>query len=211
MSHVGNVGKYMSQNYFVVRVLPCIPVFFVCIFHVYLNVEFLFFPSGQQVVHLWSLSSLFSRKALEKLEKESGCARPETKIGSKCDSKSRFRTFDGTCNNRNNLGASNTVFLRLSPARYFDRDGLNAPIGFPGTPNVPGIAETFKVVKEIIKEQIQSERVNTAFTHALMQFGQFLDHDLDLAPEIENSGKCERVRCDISLLSRWTLLIVKYC
>ena len=174
--------------------------FFIRIFHVHLNVKFLLFPSGQLVVHLWSLRSLFSRNALRKLEKESGCGKP--KIEPKCNFKSRFRTFDGTCNNRKNLklGASNTVFIRLSPARYFDRDGLNAPIGFPGTPNVPGIAETFKVVTKIIKEQIQSERINTAFSHALMQFGQFLDHDLDLAPEIENSGKCERVRYDYVII-----------
>ena len=174
--------------------------FFIRIFHVHLNVKFLLFPSGQLVVHLWSLSSLFSSNALKKLEKESGCGK--TKTESTCDFNSRFRTFDGTCNNIKNrlFGASNTVFIRLSPARYFDRDGQDAPIGFPGTPNVPGIAETFKVVTEIIIKQIQSERVNTAFSHALMQFGQFLDHDLDLAPEIINSGKCERVRYDYVII-----------
>lgn len=162
----------------------------------------LIFPLGQLVVHLWSLKSLFSRHALKKLEKESGCGK--TKSKPTCNLKREFRTFDGTCNNPNKrrLGSANTLFIRLSPARYFDRGELNDPFGFPGTPNIPSLPATFKVVRQIIQVQTQPERANTVFSHALMQFGQFLDHDLDLGPEIENSGKCGRVRYDMSLLSR---------
>ena len=110
----------------------------------------------------------------------------------------KYRTIDGTCNNIDNplFGAAPTVLTRLVPAKYFDREGLNDPIGFPGQFNVPDIPATFEVVRDFISEQFKLEGDNkeTRFSHALMQFGQFLDHDLDLSPEIENSGRCMSTR-----------------
>ena len=117
-----------------------------------------------------------------------------------------YRTIDGTCNNIRNplFGAAPTALTRLVPAKYFDHEGLNDPIGFPGQSNVPDIPATFKVVRDFIAEQVKPERLNTKFTHALMQFGQFLDHDLDLSPEIENSGRCMKTwyLCKILWLHR---------
>ena len=130
---------------------------------------------------------LFSKDALNKLADESMCNKNKRP---RCTSV--YRTIDGSCNNIKNplFGAAPTAFTRLVPAKYFDHEGLNDPIGFPGQSNVPDIPGTFKVVREFIAEQVKAEGRKTTFSHAVMQFAQFLDHDLDLSPEIENSGRC---------------------
>ena len=166
-----------------------------------------FFHSGQ-VVYLWSLKSLFSKDALKKLEIESECAEVNRETKQPCNKNDpiikNFRTINGECNNLHHrkLGASATRFLRIVNGKYFDPDLLNDPIGFPGQSSTLSSMKpvAFNVVAGIIVEQKLAERRNTLSTHALMQFGQFLDHDLDLAPENENSGKCGNVRYDISSL-----------
>ena len=142
----------------------------------------------------WSLNLLFSSGALNRLAVESKCKKDKFL---QCPRKwPEYRTIDGTCNNVKNplFGAASTALTRLVPAKYFDREGQNDPIGFPGQSNVPDIPATCKVVSEFIAEQVKAERLNTKFSHALMQFGQFLDHDLDLSPEIENSERCMNTR-----------------
>ena len=111
-----------------------------------------------------------------------------------------FRTIDGTCNNLKKplLGASGTAFKRLVPPVY--EDGINSLRGtlqaqaklfqnntltriapfVPPSPSVRLISET--VILNVTQDEIP-------FTHILMQWGQFLDHDLDLGPELEE--ECE--------------------
>ncbi len=142
----------------------------------------------------WSLNSLFSRYALRKLADNSGCDKNQFHIRSRCNDK--YRTIDGTCNNIHNplFGSAPTALTRLLPAKYYDAEGLNDPIGFPGQSCVPEIPATFEVVRQFIVEQEKPNRLSTKFSHALMQFGQFLDHDLDLSPEIENCDRCMNTR-----------------
>ena len=105
-----------------------------------------------------------------------------------------FRTIDGTCNNRRNpfLGSSGTAFRRFVPPSY--EDGISSLRGtlqaqeklssigpfLPPHPSPRLISDT------VILNVSQDEMV---FTHLLMQFGQFLDHDLDFGPELEE--ECE--------------------
>ena len=116
-----------------------------------------------------------------------------------------FRSIDGTCNNlfKPLQGASGTAFRRLTPALYEDGRGtlrgtfqaLNFPeeeeaedlpqilkIG----PFVPPSPSARLVSKAIVTNSSENE---TPFTHILMQWGQFLDHDLSLGPELEE--ECE--------------------
>ena len=101
-----------------------------------------------------------------------------------------FRTIDGTCNNLQFplFGASNTDFRRLIAGQYEDgisslRGGLQNRFDFlaagPFTP--PNPSARF-VSNEIVQDRVAEE---LPFTHILMQWGQFLDHDLDLSPELE--------------------------
>lgn len=146
---------------------------------------------GERVLYTWKINSLFSKHALERLARESGCRENKAIY---CDRDAEYRTADGTCNNLYNpyLGASSEALNRLIPARYFDTEGLNDPIGIPGEANVPDIPATFKVVREFIIQQDHPSRRIHFFSHALMQFGQYLDHDMSLSPESESSDNCQK-------------------
>uniref|UniRef100_H3AWY7 Peroxidasin n=1 Tax=Latimeria chalumnae TaxID=7897 RepID=H3AWY7_LATCH len=91
----------------------------------------------------------------------------------------KYRTHDGTCNNLQHAmwGASLTAFERLLKAVY--ENGFNLPRGispirrYNGYPlPLPRLVSTFLIGTETTTPDNQ-------FTHMLMQWGQFLDHDLD--------------------------------
>ncbi|XP_027629631.1 peroxidasin homolog isoform X1 [Tupaia chinensis] len=91
----------------------------------------------------------------------------------------KYRTHDGTCNNLQHpaWGASLTAFERLLKPAY--DNGLNTPRGVDprrlhhGHPlPAPRLVSTVLMGTEAVSP-------DTHFTHMLMQWGQFLDHDLD--------------------------------
>ena len=74
-------------------------------------------------------------------------------------------------------------------------DGLNDPIGFPNQPNAPEIPSPFVVSNRFIRDEVASSASAAEdLTHAVMQMGQFLDHDLDLAVGGEGSTACLSIR-----------------
>ena len=105
-----------------------------------------------------------------------------------------FRTIDGTCNNllKPLIGSSGTAFKRLVPHVYEDginslRGTLQAQSKFPTfSPFLPPNPSARLISETVILNVTQDE---LPFTHILMQWGQFLDHDLDLGPELEE--ECE--------------------
>ncbi|XP_026844579.1 uncharacterized protein LOC6588808 [Drosophila persimilis] len=94
-----------------------------------------------------------------------------------CDANSPFRTLSGRCNNlRNpNWGKSLTTFSRLLPAQY--EDGISAPrvTGVTGTP-LPNP----RTISTTIHPDISN--LHTRYSLMVMQFAQFVDHDLTLTP-----------------------------
>ena len=86
----------------------------------------------------------------------------------------KYRTFDGTCNNLQHSmwGASLTPFKRLLSPVY--ENGFNTPVGWHDTEGRPS-------ARLVSTELVSSKNVSDdeQFTHMLMQWGQFLDHDLD--------------------------------
>lgn len=91
----------------------------------------------------------------------------------------KYRTHDGTCNNLQHpmWGASLTAFERLLKAVY--ENGFNTPRGINSQRQynghvlpMPRLVSTTLIGTEVITPDEQ-------FTHMLMQWGQFLDHDLD--------------------------------
>ena len=106
----------------------------------------------------------------------------------------KYRTSDGTCNNfffpLN--GASGTPFARILPANY--ENGISLPVGhsqqMSGNKFSPPWPSPRKITHEIIKDlKVPGD---DGITHMFMQWGQFLDHDLDIAPIFEE----ERCTCD---------------
>ena len=101
----------------------------------------------------------------------------ETEEHRACDPRNPFRTISGHCNNlrRPDFGRSNTVFARMLPAG--DDDGISGPR-----------------VRSLTGEELPSPRTisttihndishpHNRYTLMVMQFGQFLDHDITLTP-----------------------------
>ena len=146
--------------------------------------------------------SLLRPEEIGEMFEESECAELIKAPSCRFPTVNRFRTINGTCNNLLNpiLGAARTPFARLTPPVYEDgisslRGSLQAMSGkkkdsiinigpfVPPNPSPRQISET--VIFNVTQDELP-------FTHLLMQWGQFLDHDLDLGPELEE--ECEGCR-----------------
>ncbi|XP_043261638.1 uncharacterized protein LOC122402694 [Colletes gigas] len=96
---------------------------------------------------------------------------------SPCDPTTPYRTLSGHCNNLRNpsLGKSLTTFARLLPPVYEDgvsKPRLTAISGIP-LPNP-------RVVSTVIHPDIS--HLSNRYSLMLMQYAQFLDHDLTMTP-----------------------------
>lgn len=107
----------------------------------------------------------------------------------------KYRTIDGTCNNLDYplRGASEVPFIRLLSPDY--EDGIGLPRGWSEQrPSARVISRSIIAAKEVSPSE--------QYTLMLMQVGQFLDHDIDIAPvspsEIvfNNAQPDQLLRCD---------------
>ncbi|KAL5279193.1 DBLOX family protein [Megaselia abdita] len=107
------------------------------------------------------------------VQPNSHCEDPATP----CDPTSPFRTITGYCNNLRNpsWGKSLSTFSRLLPAQY--DDGVSAPrlrsVGGGQLPNP-------RTISTLIHPDISN--LHTRYSLMVMQYAQFLDHDLTLTP-----------------------------
>ncbi|BET01777.1 oxidoreductase activity, acting on peroxide as acceptor [Nesidiocoris tenuis] len=94
-----------------------------------------------------------------------------------CNPRSPYRTFTGHCNNleRPNLGKSMTTFARLLPSVY--EDGISSPrvTSVTGQP-----LPSPRLVSSMIHADISY--LHSRYTLMVMQFAQFVDHDLTFTP-----------------------------
>ena len=117
----------------------------------------------------------------------------------------RFRTIDGTCNNLDFpfLGAADTAVARLIPSQYEDgigslRGGLQnrqspfLPVSPFDAPNPSPRIISQTVIRNVSEDE--------GLSHMLMQWGQFLDHDLSLSPELEDEcpHRVDRENCEFT-------------
>ena len=97
-----------------------------------------------------------------------------------------YRSTDGTCNNLQNprWGSASTAFRRILPPFYEDgissiRGALqNYEVVLPVGPFVPPVPSARVVSTSIVRDRPLDE---TSVSHLVMQFGQFLDHDITRA------------------------------
>ncbi|QQP53020.1 Uncharacterized protein FKW44_005343, partial [Caligus rogercresseyi] len=94
-----------------------------------------------------------------------------------CDQDSRYRTLSGRCNNLHNpeWGSAGSTLTRLLPDAYNDRRSIPRGGRHPSSlPNPRWISQ---------RNHPDNDKPDPRFTHMVMQFGQFIDHDLTLAPK----------------------------
>ena len=106
-----------------------------------------------------------------------------------CDPFARYRTLSGRCNNlgRPEWGSAGATLRRLLPNAYADgrdepRGGRNPRSSLPSARHVSQ------------KNHPDNDVPDTRFTHMVMQFGQFLDHDLTLTPHDGTKQKQQQHR-----------------
>ncbi|XP_043228244.1 peroxidase-like [Amphibalanus amphitrite] len=96
-----------------------------------------------------------------------------------CDSAARYRTADGTCNNLQFSwwGSARSAFVRLLPPDYGDKvDSPRAAADGSALPSARRVSAACLSQPLVVSEL--SERISLM----VMQWGQFLDHDLSHTP-----------------------------
>nr|XP_039257330.1 peroxidasin-like isoform X1 [Styela clava] len=115
----------------------------------------------------------------------------------------KYRTSDGTCNNLQHpmWGASLTPFHRILKPIY--ENGFNAPVGWDSNKLYHGrtLPSPRRVSIEVLMSREPRPSTDADFTHMTMQWGQFIDHDLDfttMAPSIKrfSDGVACKDSCD---------------
>lgn len=103
-----------------------------------------------------------------------------------------LRSITGVCNNLEHptQGASFTPFQRILPPRY--ADGLRSLFDQSQEPDLGPFLPPFPSARIVSDTAITDREINdTILTHLIMQWGQFMDHDLVLAVEFPG------VECDL--------------
>ncbi|XP_072807783.1 eosinophil peroxidase-like [Vicugna pacos] len=129
----------------------------------------------------FNVTDVLTKPQLRLLSQASGCAVQDE--AEQCSDK--YRTITGRCNNRRRplLGAANQALARWLPAQYEDRVSL--PFGWtPGKRRngflLPLIRAVSNQIVRFPSERLTSDRGRSLM---FMKWGQFIDHDLDFAPE----------------------------
>ncbi|XP_036693199.1 eosinophil peroxidase [Balaenoptera musculus] len=129
----------------------------------------------------FNVTDVLTKSQMRLLSQASGCAAQDE--AEKCCDK--YRTITGRCNNKKRpwLGASNQALARWLPAEY--EDGLSLPFGW--TPGKRRNGFLLPLVRAVSNQIVRfpSKRLTSDQGRSLMfmQWGQFIDHDLDFVPE----------------------------
>ncbi|KAM3932755.1 thyroid peroxidase [Leptodactylus fuscus] len=103
----------------------------------------------------------------------------------------KYRLITGACNNRHNpsWGASNTLLLRWLPSQY--EDGISEPKGWNtdflyNNFSLPPVRE---VTNKIIHAPNKAVQEDTVYSHIIIEWGQYIDHDMAFTPQSINIVK----------------------
>ncbi|KAK3095477.1 hypothetical protein FSP39_015149 [Pinctada imbricata] len=110
----------------------------------------------------------------------------------KCSKNSQYRTYDGSCNNLANptWGMAGQTQLRMMPAEY--NDGISEPriLGNDGNP-----LPSPRMVSNIVHREGKKRQMSKTSSVMVMQWGQFLDHDIVATPLVRNDDGSPLVCC----------------
>ncbi|KAK7120308.1 hypothetical protein R3I94_020344 [Phoxinus phoxinus] len=130
-------------------------------------------------------TDLLTEDELNTITRLTGCAAHARPPSCRTTSNiNKYRTANNVCNNRNNplLGASNTPFASWLPAVY--EDDISEPKGWDPNKLFNGAALPMArlVSNRILSTADADVKSDLDFTSMLSTFGQWIDHDLTLAP-----------------------------
>eukprot|EP00088_Acartia_fossae_P028789 TRINITY_DN29621_c0_g1_i3.p1 TRINITY_DN29621_c0_g1~~TRINITY_DN29621_c0_g1_i3.p1 ORF type:complete len:828 (-),score=123.74 TRINITY_DN29621_c0_g1_i3:220-2703(-) len=147
---------------------------------------FLNLEASKQLSQKFGLSSDQGRFALPKFSAigsklGDGCALPPTT----CIPGYPYRTMDGSCNNLNETswGKSNFPLQRILPPAY--EDGISAP-------RMTGLPTSREVSEAMTSSEDKPDRKHTLM---LMQWGQFVDHDITHTPTVKGVDDTDILCC----------------
>ncbi|XP_022255689.1 uncharacterized protein LOC106471379 [Limulus polyphemus] len=131
-------------------------------------------PNPSEMQDLMTALPKIDLKKFIDIPEEVGCN--EGKVV-QCDLTSKFRTFSGRCNNVKNqdLGISMTTFHRILPPMYQDGMSTARSHGVHGRP-----LPSPRVISTTVHYDVSAPHIRNSLI--LMQFAQFLDHDLTFTP-----------------------------
>lgn len=101
----------------------------------------------------------------------------------------KYRTLDGSCNNLYNpyWGKANVCHLRLLPAAY--DDGISSPKSY-------SVKGGYLPLPRVISSTAHDPRPErTYYTHLMMSWGQFLQHDITFTPSSVADYKGGSIKC----------------
>nr|AKR04374.1 peroxidasin [Chilo suppressalis] len=157
-----------------------------------------FIQSGLSVssTEPFNYESMLSRQHLDIIARLSGCvAHRDKRDCSDMCFHGKYRSIDGSCNNFEHptWGASLTGFRRILFAVY--ENGFSQPIGWNKDKEYNGF--TLPPARLISTEIISTTEISQdeVLTHMVMQWGQWLDHDLDHALPSVSSQTWDGVDC----------------
>ncbi|XP_044146925.1 thyroid peroxidase [Bufo gargarizans] len=103
----------------------------------------------------------------------------------------KYRLITGACNNRNHpsWGASNTILSRWLPSQY--EDGISEPQGWNtdflyNNFSLPPVRE---VTNKIIHASNKAFQEDSLYSHIIIEWGQYIDHDMAFTPQSINKRK----------------------
>jgi len=111
-------------------------------------------------------------------------------VPSSCDKSSRYRTPNGVCNNLRHpeWGSTGQQLVRLIPPDY--KDGRQEPRGGLTSRSLPNPRWMSQ------KNHPDEDMPDSRYTNMVMQFGQFLDHDITLTPKNDELNCCKTSSLD---------------
>ncbi|XP_042211663.1 peroxidase-like [Homarus americanus] len=133
--------------------------------------------AGSHLLHKLRLTPLQAGYGLQQISISDTVIANSCPAPPRCEEKDRFyRTIDGSCNNLQNprWGQARTTFQRLRPPQY--SDGLSSPRKSVTGRELPSA----RLVSVSTVTDVNNP--NPDLTLSLMQWGQFIDHDLTHTP-----------------------------
>jgi len=112
------------------------------------------------------------------------CFNPQ-RVRVKCRPEDRYRSISGACNNLENpeWGTAGRQLVRILPPDYEDkRDEPRGGLNSRTLPNPRWMSQ---------RNHPDEDLPDSRYTHMVMQFGQFLDHDITLTPKDEEINCCK--------------------